>query len=96
MTLTNKHVYNLRKFERKEIKDKTKKSSWVDRFAAYETFILVGFLMSFLTLLKLLGYINFSSDWLWFLAGVGLVIEGAISLVKQRRFEKKFKIIERK
>lgn len=71
------------------------KSSWIDNFATYETFIFIGLIMSILTLLKLLRYIDFSSDWLWFLAGVGLVIEGSISLVKQRRFERKYKIIER-
>ena len=46
------------------------------------------------TFLKLLGYFNFSSDWFWFLAGVGLVVEGGISLAKQRKFDKKYKIIE--
>jgi len=72
------------------------KSSWIDNFATYETFIFIGLIMSIITLLKLLGYYNFSSDWLWFLAGVGLIIEGSISLVKQRRFDRKYKIIERK
>lgn len=66
------------------------------KLATYETFIFVGLLMALLTLMKLLGYIDFSSDWLWFLAGVGLVVEGAISLVKQRKFDKKYKIVERK
>jgi len=47
------------------------------------------------TLIKLLGFFDFSSDWFWFLAGVGLIVEGAISLVKQKRFEKKYKIIEK-
>ena len=47
------------------------------------------------TLIKLLGFYEFSSDWFWFLAGVGLVVEGIISLIKQRRFDKKYKIIER-
>lgn len=75
---------------------KTLKKSWVDNFATYETFIFVGSIMAILTLIKLLGYIDFSSDWLWFLAGIGLVIEGSISLVKQRRFDKKYKVIERK
>jgi hypothetical protein len=64
-------------------------------FARYETFIVVGFIMAVSTFSKLLGFINFSSDWLWFLAGVGLVVEGSISLVKQRKFDKKYKIIER-
>lgn len=71
------------------------KKSWIDNFATYETFIFIGLIMAVITFLKLINIINFSSDWLWFLAGVGLVIEGSISLVKQRRFDRKFKIIER-
>jgi hypothetical protein len=71
------------------------KSSWIDSFATYETFIFIGLIMSILTLFKLLGYYDFSSDWFWFLAGIGLMIEGSISLVKQRRFERKYRIIER-
>lgn len=64
-------------------------------FARYETFIVIGFIMATATFIKLMGIVDFSSDWLWFLAGVGLVIEGSISLVKQKRFDKKYKIIER-
>lgn len=64
-------------------------------FARYELFIIVGILMTIGTLIKLLGFYDFSSDWFWFLAGVGLVVEGIISLIKQRRFDKKYKIIER-
>jgi len=64
-------------------------------FARYELFIIVGILMTIGTLIKLTGIYNFSSDWFWFLAGVGLVVEGVISLIKQRRFDKKYKIIER-
>lgn len=96
MALTNKHVYNVLKYKTKTPKLKDIKSSWIDRFAAYETFIFLGLVMSILTLVKLLGYYDFSSDWFWLLAGVGLVIEGTISLVKQRRFERKYKIIEKK
>ena len=66
----------------------------IDNFARYETFIFIGLIMAGATLIKLLGFYSFSSDWLWFLAGVGLVIEGSISLVKQRRFDRKYKIIE--
>ena len=61
----------------------------------YESFIIVGVIMIIGTLLKLIGLVNFSSDWFWFLAGLGFVVEGTISLVKQKRFEKKYKIIER-
>jgi hypothetical protein len=60
-------------------------------FARYELFIIVGILMTIGTLIKLLGFYEFSSDWFWFLAGVGLVVEGIISLIKQRRFDKKYK-----
>jgi hypothetical protein len=68
----------------------------IDNFARYETFIFIGLIMAIATLIKLLGFVDFSSDWLWFLAGIGLTIEGAISLIKQRRFDRKFKIIEKK
>ncbi|HLC80898.1 MAG TPA: hypothetical protein VJG31_03955 [Candidatus Nanoarchaeia archaeon] len=61
----------------------------------YDSFILVGVLMTIGTLAKLLGIIKISSDWFWLLAGVGLTIEGIISLVKQRRFDRKYKIIDR-
>ena len=61
----------------------------------YELFIIVGILMTIGTLIKLTGIYNFSSDWFWFLAGIGLIVEGVISLVKQRKFDKKFKVIER-
>lgn len=61
----------------------------------YELFIIVGLLMTAGTLIKLTGVYEFSSDWFWFLAGVGLIVEGIISLIKQKRFDKKYKIIER-
>ena len=61
----------------------------------YEGFIFVGILMIIGTLIKLLGYVDFSSDWFWLLAGVGLVIEGSLSLIKERQFNRKYKIIER-
>ena len=64
-------------------------------FIRYESFIIVGIIMVIGTLIKLLGLYNFSSDWFWFLAGVGLVVEGGISLIKQRKFDKKYKIVER-
>jgi len=66
-----------------------------EEFLKYESFIIVGVLMAVLTLLKLTGVFDFSSDWLWFVAGVGLILEGSISLSKQRKFDKKYKIVER-
>jgi len=67
----------------------------MERFARYETFIFVGIIMSIGVLIKLLNIYNFSSDWFWLLAGLGLTVEGIISLIKQRKFDRKYKIIER-
>lgn len=65
------------------------------RFANYQTFIIVGIFMTLGTTIKLSGLYDFSSDWFWFLAGLGLIVEGTISLVKQRKFDQKYKIIAR-
>jgi len=61
----------------------------------YEGFILVGVLMALGSLGKLIGLYSLSSDWFWFLTGLAFVFEGVISLIKQRRFDRKYKIIER-
>ena len=61
----------------------------------YESFVFVGVVIVVGALIKILGFYNFSSDWFWLLAGIGLIFEGAISLIKQRKFDKKYKIIER-
>lgn len=61
----------------------------------YEGFILIGFIIAAGALIKLLGLYDFSSDWFWFLAGLGLIVEGTISWIKQKRFDRKYKIIER-
>lgn len=58
-------------------------------------FVLVGLFMVALTLYKLLGFADFSSDWFWFITGVGITIEGFIMLEKQKKFNRKYKIIER-
>ena len=62
----------------------------------YESFVFVGVVIVVGALIKILGFYNFSSDWFWLLAGIGLIFEGTISLIKQRKFDKKYKIIERK
>lgn len=56
-------------------------------------FILFGILMAGGTFLKLVGIINISSDWFWFIAGFGIIVEGTINLFKQNQFDKKFKIV---
>ena len=62
--------------------------------ARYEIFIIVGLLMSIGVIMKLVFHYNIDSDWFWLLAGLGLMVEGSISLVKQRKFDRKYKIIE--
>jgi hypothetical protein len=63
-------------------------------FAKYEIFIIVGVLMTIGVIMKLVFHYNIDSDWFWLLAGVGLMVEGSISLAKQRKFDRKYKIIE--
>lgn len=65
------------------------------KYLHYFSFISIGILMAIGTLIKLLGFYDFSSDWFWFLAGIGLAIEGLISLIKQIKFDRKYKIIEK-
>jgi len=69
---------------------------WVWTILHYWLFMLVGFLIALGSFIKVMGIYDFSSDWLWLLAGLGLMVEGAISLIKQKKFDKKYKIIERK
>ncbi len=64
-------------------------------YSGHELFIAVGFFMVFGTLFKLLEVFDFSSDWFWFIAGVGLIVEGFTSVVKQKKFNKKYKILNR-
>lgn len=67
----------------------------LETIAKHEIFIIMGILMAGGTAAKLfLGY-DFSSDWFWLIAGLGLIVEGSIALSKQRKFDKKFKIVER-
>jgi len=65
------------------------------KYATYIMIITFGSLIVLGTVLKLLGFLAIDSDWFWFLAGMGLFFEGVISLVKQKRFDKKYKIVER-
>lgn len=82
------------------MKKKVKKASQTMKFnSPYHGqgfFVLVGLLMVGLTLYKLLGPVDFSSDWFWFMAGVGITVEGFIMLDKQKKFNKKYKVVERK
>jgi hypothetical protein len=61
----------------------------------YKLIIGVGFLMAISTLIKILGLAEFSSDWFWFIAGLGLILEGTVLLSKQKKFDDKFQIVEK-
>jgi hypothetical protein len=62
---------------------------------SYIMLVLFGFLLVLGTLLKLLKIISISSDWFWLLAGVALTIEGTINMLKQRQFDRKYKVVLR-
>ena len=63
--------------------------------ARYEIFIVVGILMVVGTAIKLFGGYDFSSDWFWLIAGLGLMVEGSIALSKQQLFDKKYRVVLR-
>jgi uncharacterized membrane protein YfcA len=65
------------------------------KYANYYLVIIFGAVMALGVFLKLLFNIKIDSDWFWFLTGVAFAVEGAITLKKQRQFDKKYKIIER-
>jgi hypothetical protein len=58
-------------------------------------FVAVGILMVIGTLLKLSGVFYVDSDWYWFIAGLGLIVEGTISIARQEKFNKKYKILSK-
>ena len=64
-------------------------------YAGQELFIIVGILMVLATLMKLTSIIYLDSDWFWFIAGLGLMVEGIVSMVKQKRFNQKYKVLSR-
>ena len=63
--------------------------------ASYILVIVVGLLIAAVVFLKLVFGFNIDSDWFWFLAGLGVALEGIISLEKQRMFAKKYKVVNR-
>jgi len=64
----------------------------------YLNYILViffGVTMVFLVFLKMVFGFNIDSDWFWFMAGLGIAVEGFIAFEKKRLFDRKFRIIKR-
>lgn len=64
-------------------------------YGSFVLVILVGAIMAAGVLMKLFLGADIDSDWFWFLAGVGLAVEGVISFRRQRKFDMKYKIIRR-
>jgi len=61
----------------------------------HELFLIVGVIMVIGTGIKLLGVAEFSSDWFWMIAGLGLVVEGLIMTGNRKKFDRKYKVIKR-
>jgi len=64
-------------------------------YLSYILVVIVGLAVAIGVLSKIIFGFNIDSDWFWFLAGVGLAAEGVIALKKQKKFDRKYKIIER-
>jgi len=65
-------------------------------YGSFVLVILVGVVMAVGVLVKILVRFEIDSDWFWFLAGVGLMAEGVISFRRQRRFDKRYKVLEKR
>lgn len=65
-------------------------------YAGQELFVFAGLLMMGATLFKLLGFIDIDSDWFWFIAGCGLFIEGMIMITRQKRINRRYKVLKLK
>jgi len=68
----------------------------IKKILKYETYVILGVLLSLVVLIKILFKLNISSDWFWFIAGIALLLEGVLDLKKQTKFDKKYKIISKK
>jgi len=65
------------------------------RYGSFLLVILMGAVMAFGVLAKKFFEFDMDSDWFWFMAGVGLAVEGVISMRRQRRFDKRYKVVQR-
>jgi len=61
----------------------------------YFLVIGVGVVLAVGVFTKIIFHFDIDSDWFWFLAGCGLVAEAMIAYRKQKKFDKKYKIVER-
>ncbi|MGK0209070.1 MAG: putative membrane protein YfcA [Patescibacteria group bacterium] len=65
-------------------------------YVSYFPVLLLGVLMIVGSLIKLLGFREIDSDWFWFLTGCGLMVQGVVTFVRQKQFEKDYKVLKRK
>lgn len=61
----------------------------------HELFLIVGVVMVVGTGIKLAGIMEFSSDWFWMVAGLGLVVEGLIMTGNRKKFDRKYKVVKK-
>jgi hypothetical protein len=64
-------------------------------YLSYVLIVVIGIVVSTGVITKIVFGFNIDSDWFWFLTGVGLAFNGIIALKKQKKFDKKYKIIEK-
>ncbi len=64
-------------------------------YSGYIILIIFGVAMALFVFIKIMGFVYIDSDWFWFIAGLGLAIEGMVSLIKQKKFNTKYKVLTR-
>lgn len=64
-------------------------------YGSFILVVMVGLVMSLVVLSKIFFKLDIDSDWFWFLAGVGLMFEGVLSYRRQKKINKKYKVVER-
>ncbi len=64
-------------------------------YSGYFLLIIFGLIMALFVFIKLMRLIYIDSDFFWLIAGLGLAIDGMVSYVKQKKFNRKYKILTR-
>ncbi len=66
------------------------------RYGSFVLIVLLGLLMAFGVLAKLMFGADIDSDWFWFLAGVGLAVDGVVAFMRQKKFDLKYQVRPRR
>ena len=64
-------------------------------YASFVLLVGIGLIIAFAVLMKLFFAADIDSDWFWFLAGFGFVLQGIISFRARKRFDQKYKTVKR-